>query len=48
MLNDVEKHKSPLKDLISLKELKYKEIDELAEIITNWKEKNPFEIEKLR
>jgi len=37
-----------LKDLISLKEIKYKEIDEFVEIFNSWNSKVPYEVEKFQ
>jgi len=37
---------SPLNELFNFKELKYKERDEIADAITSWNKKIPFEMEK--
>ena len=48
LVSDQPKHKTPLKELISLKEIRYKEIDEFVDIFNSWNSKVPFEVEKLR
>lgn len=48
LINDDEKHKTPLKELIVLKELKYKEHDDLVDIFSSWNSKVAFTMEKFR
>ena len=48
LICDREKHSSDLKQIFDFSELKFKDIDQIVEIIESWNSKNPFNIKELR
>ncbi len=48
LLTDDPKALTPLKHMVDLKEIKFKERDEMTDIIKSWSSKIPFTVEKHR
>jgi dynein assembly factor 3 len=48
LITEDDRCKSPIKDLINFDHLRFKDRDEMEDIVSSYMKKHPFEMEKLR